>query len=441
MKTLLLIIVLCRVLSWAWPVLPSSEQTTEKEAQHVEKEHSHTLNRIRRRRYDVLGTSEYTLLPDFAKWENRTVTYRILNYTQKLPQADVDEIFKEAFEVFSNITCLTFMQSWDASDIQILFGAGIHAEDCPFDEEDGVLAHAYSSSAGGNKAFVHFDEDENWTKDFSGINLMATAVHEFAHILGSDHSASQESLMYEFYGNSNTTFRLSQDDIEGLQALHGKCSFLSERKPGNCSHWPSYPAPPTEIPSEQMSPPLCEQNITFDAVITFKGELLFFDGERLLRKDPEKRKYEMYIDSLWPILRCGIDAAYEAEGTTYIFYGGRYRTANEDLSNLSSSQFVYTLGLPSTEMDAAVHDEETKKTLFFAGDEYWRYDEETRSMEEDYPRKIAADFPEIGSKVDAAFQYNGSLYLLRGPNQYEFDPRTYRFIEIKKTNTWFDCEE
>ncbi|KAL8191069.1 UNVERIFIED_CONTAM: hypothetical protein K2H54_067347 [Gekko kuhli] len=376
--------------------------------------------------------SKYTLSPDFARWEDRVVTYRILKYTQKLPHADVDEIIKNAFEVWSNHTCLVFKQSWNASDIEIMFATGIHADDCPFDEESGVLAHA---SVDGNKAFIHFDEAEEWTKDFSGINLYAIAVHELGHVLGLKHSSNQESLMYNYFGEPNTTFSLLQDDIDGIQALHGK--------PGNCSHRPKYPAPPSEEEEEESMPP-CDPDITFDAATTFQGQLLFFIGDYVLQIDPVKRNYEMaHIGFFWPILTCGIDAAYEAEGTLYVFNGQRYRTVSGNLTNLSSSQFFYILGLPYTirSMDAAVHDPETKKTLFFAGDEYWRYNEETRSTEEGYPRKIVADFPEIGSKVDAAFQYNGSLYFLRGPNQYEFDRRTYRLIDIEKTNTWFNCQE
>ncbi|XP_077200280.1 stromelysin-1-like [Paroedura picta] len=433
MKSLLLIIVLCKALSSAWPVLPNIEQAIEKDAQFFKEEHSGTLNKIRRCIRDV---SEYNLNPDFARWKNRVVTYRISNYTQKLPHAAVDEIFKKAFGEWSKHTCLKFIQSRKAADIDILFGSGVHAEDCPFDEENGVLAHAYSSSKDGNEALIHFDDDENWTEDYTGINLFNVAVHEIGHILGLSHSNYSYGVMNAEYDSSNASFRLHPDDIAAVQVLNGK--------PGNCSHWPQYPAPPSNIPPEEDTQPFCEHTITFDDVTTFQGRLLFFKGEHILRDDPGNEEFEhLLINDLWPILRCGIDAVYEVENVLYLIKEMRYWTFNGDSGTLSSSQLIYTLYFLkiTKSIDAAVHDPETKTTLVFIGKEYWSFNEETSSMEEGYPRKIAADFPEIGSKVDAAFQYNGHLYLFSGPNQYEFDPRNHTLIDIKKTNTWFGCEE
>nr|XP_056714849.1 matrix metalloproteinase-27-like [Euleptes europaea] len=323
MKSLLLIIVLCRALSRAWPILPSTEQAIQKETQLAEKVHSNTLNETRVRWCGFPDISKYTVSSDYARWYNQLVTYRISKYTQQMPHADVDKIFKQAFEAWSNVTCLTFMQSWTASDIDIVFGAGItyidillfevHTDDdadCPFDEEDDVLAHALSSQD-GKKAYMHFDEDEKWTKDFTGINLLSVIIHEAGHVLGLDHSDNKKAIMYKNYGETSPPNSvLHQDDIEGIQSLHGH----------------------------------------------------------------------------------------------------RYRTVRGNLTNLSSSNRFDTLGLPQQLIiDAAFHNQETNKTLFFAGDKYWRFDEITRRPEKGYPREIAADFLGIGSRVDAAFQYNGNL--------------------------------
>ncbi|XP_015272156.1 PREDICTED: interstitial collagenase-like, partial [Gekko japonicus] len=57
-------------------------------------------------------------------------------------------------------------------------------------------------------------------------------------------------------------------------------------------------------------------------------------------------------------------------------------------------------------IDAAAFDKNTGKTYFFVSNQYWRYDENSRSMDRGYPRKTREDFPGIGPKVDAAFQHN-----------------------------------
>lgn len=57
-----------------------------------------------------------------------------------------------------------------------------------------------------------------------GTNLFLVAAHELGHSLGLFHSANTEALMYPVYKSSTdlTRFRLSQDDVEGIQFLYGE---------------------------------------------------------------------------------------------------------------------------------------------------------------------------------------------------------------------------
>ncbi len=55
------------------------------------------------------------------------------------------------------------------------------------------------------------------------------AAHEFGHALGLDHSKDPLALMYPTYRYVNTNgYKLPRDDQLGVQALYGKCLFVTE---------------------------------------------------------------------------------------------------------------------------------------------------------------------------------------------------------------------
>ncbi|XP_066475644.1 stromelysin-1-like [Tiliqua scincoides] len=384
---------------------------------------ANTLEVMRKPRCGIPDVGKFSTFEGSPKWTKKTLTYSIQNYTPDMHPAYVEEAIEKAWKVWSEVTPLTFTRVYDDSaDILISFVAGYHGDSSPFNGPGNELAHAFRPGDRPLSGDAHFNEDETWSKDLTGTNLFIVAAHEFGHSLGLDHSNVLGALMFPHYQPTElSTFRLHQDDIVGIQYLYGP------------------PSSATEAPS----PDLCDPQQTFDAVSTLRGETLFFKNSTMWRKTSwEKSIMKRQIDEFWPALTRGIDAAYEEEDTVYLFKGHKYWASEGNIIKPGFPKKIHSLGFPKAvrNIDAAVHDERTKKTLFFSGYKYWSYDEAKRFMEKGYPRKIAADFPEVGSKVDAALQLDGHLYLFSGSKQYEFDSKSKKFLGMKNSNSWFGCK-
>ena len=81
-----------------------------------------------------------------------------------------------------------------------------------------VLAHAFFPNVGD----AHFDDDETWVSNRTGIDYFTVAAHEFGHSLGLGHSEFTDALMAPFYKGYNPNFQLHSDDIAGIQFLYGR---------------------------------------------------------------------------------------------------------------------------------------------------------------------------------------------------------------------------
>ncbi|XP_006887368.1 PREDICTED: matrix metalloproteinase-27 [Elephantulus edwardii] len=387
---------------------------------------SSTLEIMKKPRCGVpdVGQYGYTL----PGWRKRNITYRIMNYTPDMTRADVNEAIQKALAVWSKVTPLTFTRiSKGIADIMIAFRTKVHGW-CPryFDGPLGVLGHAFPPGLGLG-GDTHFDEDENWSKDGEGFSLFLVAAHEFGHSLGLSHSNDQTALMFPNYVSLDPNkYPLSQDDISGIQSIYGL---------------PSTPAKPKKI----TLPHACDPNLTFDAITTFRREVMFFKGRSLWRiyQDIADVEFES-IASLWPSLPVNIQAAYEnPRDKILIFKNDSFWMISGYAILPEYPKSIYTLGFPRyvRKIDAAVYDKITRKTYFFVGIWCWRYDEMTQTMDKGYPKRVVKYFPGIGIRVDAAFQYKGFFYFSHGSKQFEYDPKAKNVTRVMKTNTWFHCKE
>ncbi|XP_004626203.1 stromelysin-1 [Octodon degus] len=396
---------------------------------------SDTLEVMRKPRCGAPDVGQFSTFPGMPKWRKNHLTYRIVNYTPDLPREAVDSAIEKALRVWEEVTPLTFSRMHEGeADIMISFAVREHGDFIPFDGPGNVLAHAYAPGPGVN-GDAHFDEDELWTEDTTGTNLFLVAAHELGHSLGLFHSANTEALMYPLYSSFTdlTRFRLSQDDVDGIQSLYG---------PPPAS--PDAPAVPTKSSHrESVIPAPCSPALTFDAVSTLRGEILFFKDRHFWRKSLRKPDPELYlISSFWPSLPSGVDAAYEvtSKDTVLVFKGNQFWTVRGPEVQAGSPRSIYTLGFPTTvkKVDAAISVKEKKKTYFFVEDRYWRFDEKKGAMEPGFPRKISQDFPGV-EKVDAAFEAFGFFYFFNKSSQLEFDPNAKKVTHTLKSNSWLNC--
>uniref|UniRef100_A0A8D0IAP4 Stromelysin-1 n=1 Tax=Sus scrofa TaxID=9823 RepID=A0A8D0IAP4_PIG len=403
---------------------------------------SNTLEVMHKPRCGVPDVGYFSTFPGLPKWRKNDLTYRrniisnffsyrIVNYTLDLPRSVIDSTIEKALKIWEEVTPLTFSKiSEGEADIMITFAVrgkkkkkkkietgkrkkktqilSEHGDFSPFDGPGKVLAHAYAPGP-GIYGDAHFDDDEQWTKDTSGVNLFLVAAHELGHSLGLFHSTDSNALMYPVYNplTDLARFRLSQDDVNGIQSLYG---------PPPAS--PPEPVEPTEsTPPEPGTPATCDPALSFDAISTLRGEILFFKDRHFWRKSFRRLEPEFHlISSFWPPLPSSIDAACEviSKDTVFIFKGTQFWAIRGNDVQPGYPRSIHTLGFPSTvkKIDAAISDKETKKTYFFVEDKYWRFDEKRQSMEPGFPKQIVEDFPGVEPKVDAVFEAFGKRILI-----------------------------
>uniref|UniRef100_UPI000248DAD8 matrixin family metalloprotease n=1 Tax=Paenibacillus elgii TaxID=189691 RepID=UPI000248DAD8 len=160
------------------------------------------------------------------RWDHTNLTYRIVNFTSDLTEAEIRDAIRQAFNLWSEVTPLTFTEVTSNADILIRFATGDHGDGDPFDGAGNgagnVLAHAYypPPNRGDLAGDAHFDDAETWTVNASsGVDLVTVAAHEFGHSLGLEHSNVPGSLMFASYSGVHRF--LSQDDIDGIQRIYG----------------------------------------------------------------------------------------------------------------------------------------------------------------------------------------------------------------------------
>lgn len=175
------------------------------------------------------------------KWNNGTVTYKLVNETGDIPDGALEH------------TCLNFaFTTWVLliKDIRFQRVTGNTPADITvsFSKTDnyftspGILAYSYlpnPSQVGGVISVFNDDPLLRWSIDGKGIdahiidpihyptpntgvliatiNLLQVMTHEMGHAIGLQHSQGTFDIMYPYYHN---TFGASTTDIQNIQSLY-----------------------------------------------------------------------------------------------------------------------------------------------------------------------------------------------------------------------------
>ncbi|KAK2870921.1 hypothetical protein Q8A67_023448 [Cirrhinus molitorella] len=347
------------------------------------------------------------------KWKTNPLTYRIENYTPDMTKAEVDHSIRRALQVWAEVTPLQFTRIYSdrygTPDIMISFATTDHGDGMMFDIP--TLAHAFppGSGLGGD---AHFDDDESFTFSNNSHNvfvLFLVAAHEFGHSLGLSHSSVSSDLMYSLYTFTDLDRSpLSSNDIKEIQALYGL--------------------------------PDC-QNLVWDAVTTFRGETVFFKNGFYWRESQGRTVTQLPIRSFWPNAPDNIDAAYEdpVHNKLFLFKGSQVWAFDGQNLEPGYPKPLSSFGLPAslTRVDAAVHDNNSGKTLLFTNREYYSYDERQNRMDEGYPKRVNTRYAWVTGVVTAAHMSNGNTYLFIGRTLLEFSDR--RFPGLLQNNYFLPC--
>ncbi|XP_075051245.1 matrix metalloproteinase-28 [Mixophyes fleayi] len=378
------------------------------------------------------------------KWYKRHLTYQIVNWPWYLSQHQVRKAVKVAFQLWGNVSSLTFSEAVsDSADIRLAFFDGEHNDGArhAFDGPGGALAHAFFPRRGE----AHFDNAEHWSLNGKGRNLFVVLAHEIGHTLGLQHSPFKTALMSPYYKKLGKDYVLNFDDILAIQNLYGAPSSgkpvqLPGKEFATFQDW-SEESNGDAVGERKRN--YCQS--MFDAITwDLKHTLYIFKGRYYWTISSHGNVSEPQLtQQRWKKLPSFIEAATVSgsDGKFYFFKGGkcwRYKGSNLEAGfPLKCSDN----GLPR-HPDTALYFQPLGHLVVFKGEKYYVINAESLMVEPYYPRSLQ-DWKGVPRSTNAVLTHpNGSVYFFKGETYWRFDQDNLRVTASGKwvqDLSWLGC--
>ncbi|XP_017746495.1 PREDICTED: matrix metalloproteinase-28 isoform X2 [Rhinopithecus bieti] len=382
------------------------------------------------------------------KWYKQHLSYRLVNWPERLPEPAVRGAVRAAFQLWSNVSALEF---WEApatgpADIRLTFFQGDHNDGLgnAFDGPGGALAHAFLPRRGE----AHFDQDERWSlSPRRGRNLFVVLAHEIGHTLGLTHSPAPRALMAPYYKRLGRDALLSWDDVLAVQSLYGKPlgGSVAVQLPGKLftdfEAWDSHSSQGRR--PETQGPKYCHSS--FDAITVDRQQRLYiFKGSHFWEVAPDGNVSEPRpLQERWIGLPPNIEAAAVSleDGDFYFFKGGRCWRFRGPKPVWGLPQLCRAGGLPH-HPDAALFFPPLRRLILFKGARYYVLAQGGLQVEPYYPRSLQ-DWGGIPEEVSGALpRPDGSIIFFRDDRYWRLDQAKLQATTSGRWGTelpWMGC--
>nr|XP_054774203.1 50 kDa hatching enzyme-like [Lytechinus pictus] len=386
---------------------------------------------------------------------NGPVTYSFGALTDDLNRDVVMNEMRRAFQVWDEVSGLTFSEVADGPsvDIRIKFGSFEHGDGISFDGRGGVLAHAFLPRNGD----AHFDDSETWTIGTrSGTNLFQVAAHEFGHSLGLYHSDVQSALMYPYYRGYIPNFSLDSDDIAGIRSLYGRNTgrpTTTTRRPTTRTTTPrtttrqTTTATTTTTTPSGPTPPRQACTGSFDAVLKdYTGRIYALTGPYYWRLDQTSASWGEVRNRFGFNLPDNVDASFQSGIFSYFFSECYYYYQTSTRRYFSRIPINRRwVGLPC-DIDAAYRSAMNGAMFFFKDGFVYKYSSENELRRRARIYNIFGNVPSaLRDGVEAVvsvdnvyvhFYRDGRYYRMRDANkQFVNFPNGLSYRDVKDTLT------
>jgi len=323
---------------------------------------------------------------------------------------------------------------------------------------------------------ANYDIDKKWgfCKN-DGYSLLLVAAHEFGHTIGLDHSRSKSALMYPTY-SAVENFELPQDDINGARRLYGpRRSALPPLELERCGGGGTegFVRTTTTAPNTRgktrpniktttqatttrsntaSSDNVCDLT-SVDAVLLFNPEIYVFKGYyfwRINSRNKAIRRGPYLISDQWPGGPRTVDAAYKRpqDEAVILFKGQRYWIFDSYHLKAGYPKYLSELGLPQSllKVDLAVNwyrSKHRKRTYFFSGDQYFRYNELKERMDRRYPKNIVnwnMDYTDFDAAIEDPYTKRHTVFF-RGNRVYLLHNYKFNIRGVYNLDAYLGCRE